>query len=386
MTVVAAITFEDLQAKAREIGFDVCGVARPQIDERNQRRLDEFVAGAEYGTMDWMNDPERLPRRRDPKMLWPEVKSVIVLGSNYGPAENPLTLLDHPDRAMISVYAKNRDYHDLIKKRLKQLARWMIEQAQKSGVGGEQVKVFVDTAPVLEKPLGQAAGIGWQGKHTNLVSREYGSWLFLGEVFTTLEFDLAEPEIDHCGSCSNCLSACPTDAFPAAYKLDARKCISYLTIEHDGLIPIEFRRAMGNRIYGCDDCLAVCPWNKFASRTQELAFIPRAELTAPRLADFLDLDDAAFRTFFTGSPIKRIGRAKFLRNVLTAVGNSAVTSLVPRVENLLTDESPLVRGSAVWALAQLTNADAFDDLRVRHEQIESDPVVLAEWARPAAVN
>jgi len=369
------IKFKMLQAKAREIGFDVCGVARPKIDARNQQRLDEFVAGGEYGSMAWMNDPERLPRRRDPEILWPDVKSVIVLGCNYGPAENPMALLDHPDRAMISVYAKNKDYHDLIKKRLKQLARWVVEQ---SG-GAEQVKVFVDTAPVLEKPLGQASGIGWQGKHTNLVSREFGSWLFLGEIFTTLDLPEAEPEIDHCGSCTKCLSACPTDAFPAPYKLDARKCISYLTIEHDGPIPLEFRKPMGNRIYGCDDCLAVCPWNKFATRTEELAFIPRVELTAPRLADFLDLDDAGFRAFFTGSPIKRIGRAKFLRNVLIAAGNSKAPRLIPRIENLLSDESALIRASAVWALSQLMSAAEFASLKDTHAKIESDPVVLAEW-------
>ncbi|MCC9626109.1 tRNA epoxyqueuosine(34) reductase QueG [Thalassospira sp. MA62] len=375
----AAITFDMLKAKAHEIGFDVCGVARPKIDPRNQTRLDEFIAGGEYGEMGWMNDPERLPRRRDPEMLWPDVKSVIVLGANYGPAENPMTLLNHPDRAMISVYARNRDYHDLIKKRLKQLARWIVEQ---SG-GQEQVKVFVDTAPVLEKPLGQASGIGWQGKHTNLVSREFGSWLFLGEVFTTLELPEATPEIDHCGSCSKCLSACPTNAFPAPYKLDARKCISYLTIEHDGPIPVEFRHAMGNRIYGCDDCLAACPWNKFASRTEELAFIARAELTAPRLADFLDLDDAGFRAFFTGSPIKRIGRAKFLRNVLIAAGNSGEASLIVPVTKLLDDESALIRASAIWALVQLADTD---EISAQHRALypsESDEMVRAEWDRVA---
>ncbi|URK17686.1 tRNA epoxyqueuosine(34) reductase QueG [Thalassospira sp. GO-4] len=369
------ITFDMLEAKAREIGFDVCGVARPEIDPRNQQRLDEFVAAGEYGSMAWMNDPERLPRRRDPEMLWPDVKSVIVLGSNYGPAENPMALLDHPDRAMISVYARNKDYHDLIKKRLKQLARWLVEQ---SG-GTEQVKVFVDTAPVLEKPLGQSSGIGWQGKHTNLVSREFGSWLFLGEVFTTIEFAQAEPEIDHCGSCSKCLSACPTNAFPAPYKLDARKCISYLTIEHDGPIPGQFRTAMGNRIYGCDDCLAACPWNKFASRTEELAFIPRAELTAPRLADFLDLDDASFRAFFTGSPIKRIGRAKFLRNVLIAAGNSCSERLIPKITALLADESALIRASAVWALSRLMSNTAFDALKAEHYDTEQSPIVRDEW-------
>ncbi len=374
-----SITFEMLQVKASEIGFDVCGVARPAIDARNQKRLDEFVAAGEYGSMEWMNDPERLPRRRDPEMLWPDVKSVIVLGSNYGPAVDPMALLDHPDRAMISVYAKNKDYHDLIKKRLKQLARWIVEQ---SG-GTEQVKVFVDTAPVLEKPLGQASGIGWQGKHTNLVSREFGSWLFLGEIFTTLDLPEAEPENDHCGSCSKCLSACPTDAFPAPYKLDARKCISYLTIEHDGPIPHEFRKPMGNRIYGCDDCLAACPWNKFATRTKELAFIPRVELTAPRLADFLDLDDAGFRAFFTGSPIKRIGRVKFLRNVLIAAGNSGAVDLIARIEVLLSDESALIRASAVWALSQLMEPAAFAQKRDAYSADEADATVREEWDRAA---
>ncbi|MFH1804294.1 MAG: tRNA epoxyqueuosine(34) reductase QueG [Pseudomonadota bacterium] len=376
MSIAAAITFEALETKAREIGFDVCGVARPEIDERNQRRLDEFVAGGEYGTMDWMNDPERLPRRRDPRDLWPDVKSVIVLGCNYGPAEDPLMLLDHPDRAMIASYAKNRDYHDLIKKRLKHLARWLMEQSH----NGEQVKVFVDTAPVLEKPLAQAAGLGWQGKHTNVVSRQFGSWLFLGEVFTTIDFVPGEPEVDHCGSCQNCLTVCPTDAFPSPYKLDARRCISYLTIEHDGLIPVEFRKAIGNRIYGCDDCLAVCPWNKFASRTSEMAFVARADLTAPRLIDFIDMDDAAFRAFFAGSPIKRIGRAKFLRNVLIALGNSGAGDLAGRIKALLMDDSPLVRGSAVWALSQLMNATDFTQIRAQYAAGETDPDVLAEWA------
>ncbi|WP_258549137.1 tRNA epoxyqueuosine(34) reductase QueG [Thalassospira profundimaris] len=375
--MAGSISFRDIQDKAKDIGFDVCGVARPEIDPRNQQRLDEFVAGREFGSMEWMADPERLPRRRDPRVLWEDVKSVIVLGTNYGPAEDPLTLLDHPDRAMISVYAQNRDYHDLIKKRLKQLARWLMEQSGE----GEQVKVFVDTAPVLEKPLAQSAAIGWQGKHTNVVSRQYGSWLFLGEVFTTLEFDDApnRPEIDHCGSCRNCLDACPTNAFPAPYKLDARKCISYLTIEHDGVIPREFRVAMGNRIYGCDDCLSVCPWNKFASRTEELAFIPRAELTAPRLADFLDMDDTAFRAFFTGSPIKRIGREKFLRNVLIAIGNAGDRQVVPRLQMLLADPSALIRASVVWALSRLMTIDEFAEIRQSQLAGEQDETVRTEW-------
>ena len=323
-----------------------------------------------YDAAETLSDAER---RADPQTLWPAARSVIVLGQNYGPTSDPLTLLERKDRASISVYARNADYHDLIKKRLKALARWMHENLK------AEVKVFVDTAPVMEKHLAQAAGLGWQGKHSNLVSLELGSWLFLGEVFTDLELAPDSAEEDHCGSCRRCLDVCPTEAFLGPYRLDARRCISYLTIEHKGHIPREFRSAMGNRIYGCDDCLAVCPWNKFAQRTTEPSFLPRAELSAPRLADLLQLDDAAFRRVFAGSPIKRIGRDRFLRNALIAAGNSGAPALAPRVEALLEDPSPLVRAMAVWALAQLLPANGFAALRAARETAERDNTVLSEW-------
>ena len=364
-----------IRARARALGFDAVGIAAPEMAPRNRMRLDRFVDGGEYGTMGWMADPVMLERRRHPRALWPEVRAVIVLGTNYGPKENPLGLLDHKDRGAISAYARNADYHGVLKKRVKRLARWMVAEL------GGQVKVFVDTAPVLEKPLGQAAGLGWQGKHTNLVSRRWGNWLFLTEVFTTLELTPDRPETDHCGSCDACRRICPTDAFPSPYELDARRCISYLTIEHRGPIPEEFRAAMGNRIYGCDDCLAVCPWNKFADPTREPAFLPRAELTAPRLADFLAFDDAAFRAFFSGSPIKRIGRDRFLRNVLIAIGNSGAPESVPVLRPLLDDPSPLVRAMAVWALGRL-DLVVFAQERAIREARESDAAVRAEWSAP----
>ena len=335
-----------IEAKAKEIGFDAVGFAPAQLTERESTRLRQFVANGEHGEMGWM--AERLEQRSSPQGLWPEVKSVIVLGTNYGPSHNPLDDLAHKDRAVISVYARNRDYHDLIKKRLKQLARWLVD------INPSDVKVFVDTAPVMEKAIAAKSTVGWQGKHTNLVSNEFGSWLFLGEIFTTLNLTPDNPHKDQCGSCTACQDICPTDAFPAPYTLDARRCISYLTIEHKGHIPEELREAIGNRIYGCDDCLAVCPWNKFAQRTEEHAFLPRAELTAPRLADFLDLDDAGFRALFTASPIKRIGRDRFLRNVLIGIGNSGDESVIPKVKPLLEDESELVRAMAVWAAGKLS--------------------------------
>ncbi len=295
--------------------------------------------------MGWL--PEKADRRIGPSALWPEARSVIALGLNYAPAEDPLALAGRPDRGAISVYARNRDYHDLVKKRLKALGRWIGE------TWGCGIKVFVDTAPVMEKPLAMHAGIGWQGKHTNLVSREFGSWLFLGEIYTTLEIGPDAAGDDACGSCQACLDACPTDAFPAPRQIDARRCISYLTIEHKGPIPEELRPLMGNRIYGCDDCLAVCPWNKFAKATTEPAFLPRAELTAPRLADLARLDDAAFRALFTASPIKRIGRGRFVRNVLIALGNSGDKARIPTVQALAGDVDPVVRDAAEWALGRL---------------------------------
>ncbi len=361
---------QQIRDKALSLGFDAVGFARAELGAKAKDRLATFVAEGLYGDMGWMADTAA--RRGDPAALWPAARTVVVLGANYGPATDPLAALQRRDRGTISVYAQGRDYHDLVKKRLNALARWMHE-----GFGAD-VKVFVDTAPVMEKPLAQAAALGWQGKHTNLVSREFGSWLFLGEVFTTLELAPDDPETDHCGACRRCLDVCPTAAFPAPYRLDARRCISYLTIEHKGHIPREFRVAMGNRIYGCDDCLAVCPWNKFACRTNDAELLPRAELSAPRLADLARLDDAAFRQVFSGSPVKRIGRDRFVRNVLIAVGNSGDPTLAGVAAERLDDTSPLVRAMAVWALARLQPA-AVSGLRDGRQPLENDPDVRAEW-------
>ena len=308
-------------------------------------RLQTFVDAGRHGQMGWM--AERMSWRGNPNALWPEAQSVIMLGESYTPEHDPLEILQHADRGAISVYAQNKDYHDLVKKRLKRLARWLIAES-----GGE-VKVFVDTAPVPEKPLGAAAGLGWQGKHTNLVSRQMGNWFFLGSVFTTLELPVDKAEVDHCGSCTSCLDICPTAAFPAPYQLDARRCISYLTIEHKGPVDEELRALMGNRIYGCDDCLAVCPWNKFAVEARELRYAARDELRAPRLAVFARLDDAEFRTMFSGSPIKRIGRDRFVRNVLYAIGNSSVAELRFVAQELVDDPDEAVADAARWASARL---------------------------------
>ena len=321
--------------------------------------------------MDWLAaHPER---RSDPRGLWSEVRSVIMLGVNYAPDEDPLAILQQRTRGAISVYAQGDDYHDVIKKRLKALARWLV------AAGGGEVKVFVDTAAVMEKPLAQAAGLGWQGKHTNLVSRQFGSWLFLGVIFTTSDLPREEPDIDHCGSCRACLDICPTSAFPAPYKLDARRCISYLTIENKGPIPHEFRKAIGNRIYGCDDCLAVCPWNKFAQASREAKLAPREGLRAPDLAELARLDDVAFRALFAKSPVKRIGRDRFVRNVLMAIGNANDRVLAAEAERLLDDRSELVRGAAVWALSQLLTPNEFAELASKAAPAESDATVKAEW-------
>ena len=325
--------------------------------------------------MDWLaREPQR---RTDPRTLWSEVRSVIMLGVNYGPDEDPLAALAARSHGAISVYARGDDYHDVIKKQLKALARWLVATAPPEL--SCDVKVFVDTAAVMEKPLSQAAGIGWQGKHTNLVSRDFGSWLFLGAIYTTLELPHDAPEIDHCGSCSACLESCPTAAFTAPYKLDARRCISYLTIENKGSIPYEFRKAIGNRIYGCDDCLAVCPWNKFAQQGHEAKLAARESLRAPALAELAGLDDAAFRALFTKSPIKRIGRDRFIRNVLIAIGNSGNAALAAQAESLLRDSSPLVRGAAVWALAQLMSRNAFAAVAASALAAETDASVREEW-------
>jgi epoxyqueuosine reductase len=321
--------------------------------------------------MAWM--AANAERRGDPRTLWPDVRSILMLGVNYGPDCDPLAALRKRNRGTISVYAQGDDYHDLIKSRLKQIGRWLIDRA------GGDVKVFVDTAPVMEKPLAAAAGLGWQGKHTNLVSRQFGSWLFLGAIFTTLELPTDAPESDHCGACRACLDICPTAAFPAPYRLDARRCISYLTIEHKGQIPREFRPLMGNRIYGCDDCLAVCPWNKFAVTGREINLAAREALRTPRLAELARLDDGAFCALFAKSAVKRIGRARFVRNVLIAIGNSGDADLATEAERLLEDDSPLVRGAAVWALGRLDRGRLGVCAKGRRER-ETDPELKAEWA------
>ena len=336
-----------LQAQAVAEGFEACRICRPWDVPQVPARLEEFLAHGYHGQMAWL--AERTHWRAAPQVLWPEACSVIMLGESYTPAEDPTATLDQPDVGTISVYARNKDYHDLVKKRLKRLARWLIAEA-----GGE-VKVFVDTAPVPEKPLGQAAGLGWQGKHTNLVSRDLGSWFFIGSVFTTLELPADTPEPDHCGSCRACLDACPTDAFPAPYQLDARRCISYLTIEHKGPVAEDLRAKLGNRIYGCDDCLAACPWNKFAVEARELRYHARDDLKAPELAELALLDDAMFRARFSGSPIKRIGRDRFVRNVLYAIGNSGQPALLPVVQGLCDDPDPTVADAARWASERLKN-------------------------------
>ncbi|QDW35773.1 tRNA epoxyqueuosine(34) reductase QueG [Bradyrhizobium sp. KBS0727] len=365
-----------LAREARALGFDCIGVTDPAAIAEAAKYFREFLAAGAHGEMDWLAaNPER---RMDPHALWPGVRSVIMLGVNYGPDENPLAMLERRSHGAISVYAQGDDYHDVIKKRLKALARWF------AAVSGEELKVFVDTAAVMEKPLAQAAGLGWQGKHTNLVSREFGSWLFLGAIYSAADLPRDEPDGDHCGSCNACQEICPTAAFPAPYKLDARRCISYLTIENKGPIPHEFRKAIGNRIYGCDDCLAVCPWNKFAQEGREAKLAARGELRAPSLADLVRLDDAAFRALFTKSPVKRIGRDRFIRNVLIAIGNADDASLAPEAERLLDDASPLVRGAAVWALSQLMAPDAFAALAKRADVGETDEAVRMEWKDCAA--
>ncbi|MEM1004945.1 MAG: tRNA epoxyqueuosine(34) reductase QueG [Pseudomonadota bacterium] len=337
---------ERLVAQALSEGFIACRVCRPWDVPDVPARLEAFLKSGYHGQMGWL--AERTHWRGDPAVLWPEARSVIMLAESYTPDHDPTAVLAHPERAAISVYAQNKDYHDLVKKRLKRLARWMIAEA-----GGE-VKVFVDTAPVPEKALGHAAGLGWQGKHTNLVSREWGNWSFLGSVFTTLDLEPDDAEVDHCGSCRACLDSCPTEAFPEPYQLDARRCISYLTIEHKGPVEEELRAKLGNRIYGCDDCLAACPWNKFAVAASDIRYAARDDLRAPALAELVVLDDAAFRAKFSGSPIKRIGRDRFVRNVLYAIGNSGTPSLRPLAQTLTDDPDPVVAGAARWAVKRLS--------------------------------
>jgi len=359
-----------LTERAIARGFDVVGVTRPDAVPQAKARLQRFLADGAHGDMVWMASTAE--RRASPSALWPDVRSVIMLGMNYGPDEDPLAILARKDRAAISTYAKGDDYHELIKSRLKEVARWLTANA------GGDVKVFVDTAAVMEKPIAEKAGLGWQGKHTNLVSRQFGSWLFLGSIFTTLDLPADEAEPDSCGTCRACLDICPTAAFPEPYRLDARRCISYLTIEHKGPIPREFRAAMGNRIYGCDDCLAVCPWNKFAVQGREAKLAAREALRAPRLAELARLDDTQFRKLFAKTSIKRTGRDRFVRNVLIAIGNSGDATLADEAERLLDDTSPLVRGAAVWALGKLLPREKVAALA--QSKLDSDANVQDEWA------
>jgi epoxyqueuosine reductase len=356
---------------ARAHGFDVAGIVRPDAIAGAETRLAQFLAEGLHGDMAWMETTA--DRRGDPRALWPEVRSIIMLGLNYGPEGDPRAILQARGRGAISAYARGEDYHEVIKSKLERIARTLVETA-----GGE-AKVFVDTAAVMEKPLAAAAGLGWQGKHTNLVSLEFGSWLFLGAVFTTLDVEPDAPESDHCGSCRACLDVCPTAAFPAPYRLDARRCISYLTIEHKGPIPRELRPLMGNRIFGCDDCLAVCPWNKFAQAGREAKLAAREALRAPRLDDLARLDDAGFRALFAKSPVKRTGRIRFVRNVLIAIGNSGDPALAAEAERLLDDDAALVRGAAVWALSRLAPTRLYT-LAAQRRAAEKDGSVQAEWA------
>lgn len=370
MTTSISETAEELiRREAAALGFDVCRFARVADAWPAGSRLAEFVEAGRHGEMGWMEETRE--RRSHPNAMWADARSAIVLGVNYGPDIDPLLQLADPTRAAISVYAQGDDYHELIKKRLKALARWLQDR-----LGGE-LKVFVDTAPLMEKPLAVRAGLGWQGKHTNLVSREFGSWLFLGSILTVLDLQPDAASEAHCGQCSACLDVCPTNAFPAPFQLDARRCISYLTIELKGAVPREFRPMLGNRIYGCDDCLAVCPWNKFASQAAEQKLHAREALRTPALADLVRLQDAEFRALFSKSPVKRIGRDRFVRNVLYAIGNSGEPTLATEAERLLADPSPLVRGAAVWALSRLA-PERLDALRA--QTTETDAQVLEEWA------
>jgi epoxyqueuosine reductase len=366
---------DHLRAKAAELGFDVCRFASASKPWSAGERLRHFVEAGRHGEMGWMETT--LDRRSHPMAMWDGTKSAIVLGMNYGPPADPLPELDDRSAGYISVYARGDDYHEVIKGRLKTLAGQLAARL------GAEVKVFVDTAPLMEKPLAQRAGVGWQGKHTNLLSREHGNWLFLGVILTAAEIEPDPPETEHCGTCTACLEACPTQAFPAPFQLDARRCLSYLTIEHAGPWPVEHRIATGSRIYGCDDCLAVCPWNKFAEAAREARLTARDALVSPRLADLAGLDDAAFRALFSKSPIKRIGRDRFLRNVLYAIGNSGDAELVASAHALLNDPSPLVRGAAVWALSRLLSPADFEALRSRSIAGEPDLSVSEEWRSAA---
>lgn len=361
---------EELKQRATSLGFDAFGIApadaRPDLPEKLRHALEQGY----HAEMEWMAETE--DRRSHPLNLWPEARSIILLGMNYGPATNPMDLLAEKDLGIISAYARNRDYHEIIKGKLKELAGILARRS------GAEVKVFVDTAPLMEKPLAQAAGLGWQGKHTVVVSRDMGSWSFLGAILTTSELPADTPHKESCGSCTRCLDTCPTNAFPAPFQLDARKCLAYYSVEHKGQIPRELRTPMGNRIYGCDDCLAVCPWNKFAKVAHEAKLIGRAELERPELAELVKLDDAGFREMFSGSPIKRIGHARFLRNVLIGIGNSGNRAFLPDVIERLSDSSPLIRGAAIWALRKLAPEEA-ERIKAQALAHEPDAEVLLEW-------
>ena len=365
---------KEIRNEAQRIGFDAIAITAADLSTDARKKLSDFLTLGRHGDMDWM--ASRTAERAHPKALWPEASSVIMLGLNYGPSGDPMERIKVRGMGNISVYAQNKDYHDIVKKRLKHVARFI------AGKFGAEVKVFVDTAPVMEKPLAERAGVGWQGKHTNLVSREFGSWLFLGAIFTSLDLNADRPAKNHCGACQSCLDICPTNAFPAPYQLDARRCISYLTIEHKGPIPVEFRDAIGNRIYGCDDCLAVCPWNKFAKQSKEPELHPREGLATPLLAELAELDDDAFRAKFSKSPVKRTGRNRFIRNVLIAIGNSADTKILPAILQLMNDDSAVVRGAAVWALYKLA-PETFLRAKTEHFTVETDAGVLAEWQTAA---
>ena len=361
-----------IRRRAAELGFDACRFTGVTAPWPAAARLEEFLGAGHHGDMDWM--ASTAGRRSHPRALWAEARSAVVLGLNYGPDSDPLAGLSRRDRGLLSVYARGDDYHEVIKGRLKQLGGFMASRL------GAELKVFVDTAPLMEKPLAHQAGLGWQGKHTNLVSRDFGSWLFLGVILTTADLP-ADPEgEDHCGQCRACLDACPTGAFPAPYQLDARRCVSYLTIEHRGPVDPALRPGLGNRIYGCDDCLAVCPWNKFAQAGREQRLAARADRVEPPLAELAALDEAAFRARFSRSPVKRTGRDRFLRNVLYAIGNSGDPGLVPSAEARLEDASPLVRGAAVWALSRLLDRAGFEALARSHAGSETDAGVRAEWS------
>ena len=368
-----------MRGKARALGFDACGVAPAEPSANAGERLSAWLLEGAHGNMHWMADT--FSRRIDPRALMPGAKSLVMLGLNYGPKGDPLAVLGRPQVGAISAYAGGRDYHDVIKGKLKELAAFLVKAAAPER---PDVKVFVDTAPLMEKPLAARAGLGWQGKHTNLVSREFGSWLFLGAILTTLELPRDAPEADLCGSCRACLDVCPTRAFPAPYRLDARRCISYLTIEHKGPIPRNLRPLIGNRIYGCDDCLAVCPWNKFSTAGRETKLAARGDPNGPRLAELAQLNDPAFRRNFAGSPIKRLGRDRFLRNVMVAIGNSGEPALAETAKERLADASPLVRGAAVWALSRLVPVEAFKGLADARSENEHDPHVAEEWRLASA--